>query len=91
MNALPESLKDHRVRTDPQRSVTYGDVAWEPVRSLWFIAMTLGAVVGGALNSSWSGIALFLVSTAAVLLFGHSLGMPSRRTPLLQGRQPVFL
>jgi sn-1 stearoyl-lipid 9-desaturase len=75
MNPLPESLKDHRVRSAPQLSVSQGKVTWEPVRSLWFIAMALGAVVGGALNFRWSGLAVFLGSTATVLLFGHSLGM----------------
>lgn len=75
MNPLPESLKYHRVRTGPQRDVLQGEVIWEPVRSIWFIAMALGAAVGGALNFSWSGVAVFLVSTATVLLFGHSLGM----------------
>jgi stearoyl-CoA desaturase (delta-9 desaturase) len=75
MNPLPESLKNHRVRTGPQRDVVQGEVTWEPVRSIWFIAMAVGAAVGGALNFSWSGVAVFLVSTVAVLLFGHSLGM----------------
>lgn len=75
MNAPPESLNDHRVRTDPRRCVSQGKVTWEPVRSLWFIAMALGAVVGGGLNFRWSGLALFLGSTATMLLFGHSLGM----------------
>lgn len=75
MNPLPESLKYHRVRTGPQRDVLQGEVIWEPVRSIWFIAMALGAAVGGALNFSWSGVAVFLVFTATVLLFGHSLGM----------------
>jgi stearoyl-CoA desaturase (delta-9 desaturase) len=36
--------------------------------------MTCSAVVGGALTASWDAVLLFLVSTAAVLLFGHSLG-----------------
>ncbi|SDY41926.1 stearoyl-CoA desaturase (delta-9 desaturase) [Lysobacter sp. yr284] len=79
-DALPASLGAHRVRSrarpaDSVRSVSDGLVAWEPVRSLWFTAMAAGAVVGGALTFSWGAFALFVVSTAAVLLLGHSLGM----------------
>jgi stearoyl-CoA desaturase (delta-9 desaturase) len=36
--------------------------------------MSAGALIGGALTFSWSAFALFVVATAAVLLFGHSLG-----------------
>lgn len=78
--ALPASLHAHRVRSQAAlagsvRSVSEGRVAWEPVRSLWFAAMAAGATVGGALTFSWGAFALFAVSTAAVLLLGHSLGM----------------
>lgn len=59
----------------PGSSVNEGSVVWEPVRSLWFSSMVVGAVVGGALHFSWSAFALFVVSTGGVLLLGHSLGM----------------
>lgn len=80
MDALPESLKSHRVQSLAEqsasvRNVSEGRVIWEPVRSLWFSAMALGAVVGGALTFSWSAFLLFLGSTATVLLLGHSVGM----------------
>lgn len=80
VDTLPASLRDHRVRTRPAladsiRSVSAGRVRWEPVRSLWFTTMALGAAVGGALTFSWAAFALFVVATAAVLLLGHSLGM----------------
>ncbi|GGA74862.1 hypothetical protein GCM10011521_11330 [Arenimonas soli] len=79
-DALPPSLSDHRVRLSQDaiaavRSVSQGRVHWEPVRSLWFSGMALGAVVGGALTFSWSAFVLFVASTATVLLLGHSLGM----------------
>ncbi|NZA26003.1 acyl-CoA desaturase [Luteimonas sp. SJ-92] len=75
MGMLPESLDDHRVRAADVRSVVDGAVHWEPVRSLWLIAMALGATAGGALTFRWSAFALFVASTAAMLLLGHSLGM----------------
>lgn len=77
---LPQSLSDHRVVAGSDSgvaisSVSVGRVVWEPVRSLWFSVMALGAVVGGALTFSWSAFALFVTSTVIVLLLGHSLGM----------------
>lgn len=55
-------------------NVSSGQVRWEPVRSLWWTGMMSVAVIGGALTFSWTAFAVFLATTAAVLLFGHSLG-----------------
>lgn len=71
----PMSEGAHRVRASSECDVVSGDVAWEPVRSIWIMLHALGAVVGGALTFSWPAFAIFLVSTSAVLLLGHSLGM----------------
>jgi stearoyl-CoA desaturase (delta-9 desaturase) len=73
MDVVPESLKSHRVELGSD--VVHGEVRWEPVRSLWFGAMALGALVGGAFTFSWSALLLFVVSTVLMLLLGHSLGM----------------
>ncbi len=43
MDVVPESLKSHRVELGSD--VVHGEVRWEPVRSLWFGAMALGALV----------------------------------------------
>lgn len=51
-----------------------GRVRYAPVKSVWFLSMLAGAVVGGALTFSWAALALFVGSTTFVLLFGHSLG-----------------
>lgn len=75
MHGLPASLSSHRMHSPSLASVMAGEVLWEPVRSLWFSAMLLGAVVGGLLTFSWGAFALFVMSTALVLLLGHSLGM----------------
>ncbi len=79
-DALPSSLGTHRVQTSQEvaaavRSVSQGQVRWEPVRSLWFSGMAIAAIVGGALTFSWPAFALFVTSTVLVLLLGHSLGM----------------
>jgi stearoyl-CoA desaturase (delta-9 desaturase) len=49
-------------------------VHWSPSKSLWFLALLCGAVIGGALTFSWAAFALYVTSTSAVLLLGHSLG-----------------
>jgi stearoyl-CoA desaturase (delta-9 desaturase) len=65
----------HRAQATQGSSVSDGVVAWEPIRSLWFSGMAVGALVGGSLFFSWAALALFIVSTGTVLLLGHSLGM----------------
>jgi fatty-acid desaturase len=74
MTSLPDSLQKHRVSTDDLMSVSDGEVRYAPLRSLWFIGMAGSAIIGGAFTFSWAGVAVFLLSTGAVLLLGHSLG-----------------
>jgi fatty-acid desaturase len=44
------------------------------MKSIWFSSMAFAAILGGATHFSWGAVAVFLLSTAGVLLFGHSLG-----------------
>jgi stearoyl-CoA desaturase (delta-9 desaturase) len=74
MTELPASLLRHRVTAPDVDSVTAGTVRWSPANSLWFLGMAGGAVVGGLATFTWGAFALFVGSTAFVLLFGHSLG-----------------
>ena len=74
MQPLPQALQHHRVRTDASSNVLHGRVRWAPVKSLWFTAMALGALVGGSLYFSWAAVGVFLAVTGTVLLLGHSLG-----------------
>jgi fatty-acid desaturase len=74
MGTLPASLKTHRVVSINLDSVLKGEVRYCPTKSIWFLAMVGGGVVGGLLTFSWGGLALFAFTTAFVLLFGHSLG-----------------
>jgi hypothetical protein len=71
---LPASLDRHRVTTRDLASVLKGQVRYLAVKSLWFIGMAGGALVGGAMTFSLPAFLLFIISTALVLLFGHSLG-----------------
>lgn len=65
----------HRIQSQEQGNVVAGDVAWEPVRSLWISTHALAAIIGGALTFTWTAFAIFVFSTSTVLLLGHSLGM----------------
>jgi len=71
---LPASLATHRVRHREVRDVIVGHVAFSPTKGLWFLGMLAGAVCAAAFFFSLAGLTLFVVSTAVVLLFGHSLG-----------------
>jgi stearoyl-CoA desaturase (delta-9 desaturase) len=68
------ALDVHRVRATAPSDVLRGRVAWSPVKSIWFIGMALGAVVGGLATFTWAAFGIFIASTIFVLLFGHSLG-----------------
>lgn len=74
MQELPESLLQHRVRSTAIDSVVKGRVRFAPLKSLWFNGMACAALVGGVLTFSWTALTVFLTSTGAVLLLGHSLG-----------------
>lgn len=67
-------MKSSTPITDACDCVSSGRVRYAPLKSLWFNGMACAALVGGVYAFSWAGVAVFLVSTAAVLLLGHSLG-----------------
>lgn len=55
-----------------------GRVVWDPIKSLWWISMTLFWLIGGAIWFSWGAIAAFLIMCVFTLCGGHSLGMHRR-------------
>ncbi|WP_229260524.1 acyl-CoA desaturase [Duganella alba] len=67
-------MEQHRVRTVAPSDLVVGEVRYAPLKSLWFLGMAGIALIGGWLTFSWSAFAVFLLTTATVLLFGHSLG-----------------
>ncbi len=68
-------LSTARVIADEAACATEGRVLWAPGRSLWIGGMTLAALVLGPLYSSWSAVAVFLVTSGVTLCLGHSLGL----------------
>lgn len=67
-------VANHRARAAELSSVCVGTVKFSPAKSLWFVGMAGTALVGGAMTVSAGAVAVFLATTAIVLLFGHSLG-----------------
>jgi len=63
---------DHAANTTTS---TQGEVVLDFGKLLWLGGVGLSGTVGAALTFSWSALLLFVFFTAAVLLFGHSLGM----------------
>ena len=74
MAAPLAAVAAHRVAPIDPEAVCRGSVRWSPAKSFWFIGMTLAGFVGGALTLSWQSLLLYVLATAFVLLFGHSLG-----------------
>lgn len=52
-----------------------GRVKWSPVKSIFWVAMTLGWIIGGTVFFSWSAVFFFLCMCILTLCGGHSLGM----------------
>lgn len=71
---LPSSLILHRVQAHDIDSIVHGEVRYAPLKSMWFLGMALAALVGGIATFTWMAFLVFLVTTASVLLLGHSLG-----------------
>ncbi|MEO5796358.1 MAG: acyl-CoA desaturase [Rhodoferax sp.] len=68
------TINAHRVQAQSMDSVCNGEVQFSALKSLWFLGMAAGGIVGGMLTFNWSALLLYGVATSCVLLFGHSLG-----------------
>jgi fatty-acid desaturase len=72
--ALPASLARHRIRHRNLSEVNDGRVSFSWSKGPWFLLMAAAAIVGGALTFTPGALALYVATTATVLLLGHSLG-----------------
>jgi len=66
------------LRPLPNSDAVAGRVSWDPVHSLWNGGMLAAAVVLGPLTFSPTALLVFLVTTGATLLLGHSVGLHRR-------------
>jgi fatty-acid desaturase len=60
---------------EPGCNPVMGRVVWSPVKSVWWSLMCVGGVLAITRYASWSGLFVFLISSAITLCLGHSLGM----------------
>jgi fatty-acid desaturase len=67
-----------RIVAAPGCDPVTGTVRWAHTKSVWIGGMTAAALVGGPLLFTWDAFALFLVTSAGTLCFGHSVGMHRR-------------
>lgn len=52
-----------------------GEIAWSPVKSLWFTAHLLIAIIGGWWTFSPGAVALSFAFTVVTLCLGHTIGL----------------
>ncbi len=64
----------HRIRATSDDQCSNGVVVFSFTKSPWLLIMLVGSVLAVTVFPSWQGALLFTLSTAFVLLFGHSLG-----------------
>jgi fatty-acid desaturase len=74
MEDVIQGVQPHRVWAQHPDCVRKGAVRYSPIKSLWFLGMAIGTLVGCPLTFTWNGLAVFIITTVTVLLFGHSLG-----------------
>jgi fatty-acid desaturase len=55
-----------------------GRVVWDPLHSLWNGSMLAATLIAGPLTVSPAAIAVFVLTTGATLLLGHSIGFHRR-------------
>jgi fatty-acid desaturase len=66
----------HRIElVDSTTNPVEGIVRWALGKSLWFLAHSVIAIVGGFATLSLETVTVFAVTTAVTLCLGHSLGM----------------
>lgn len=62
-------------RRDELTNPLEGRVVWAPIKSLWFIAHAVVALVGGWLTFRWDAVLVGLALTVITLCLGHSIGL----------------
>ncbi len=68
----------HSLKSGPDSDPVIGEVRWDPLHSIWNGGMTLAALALCPATLSWSTLAVFVVTTGATLLLGHSVGFHRR-------------
>jgi stearoyl-CoA desaturase (delta-9 desaturase) len=64
-----------RVKPSRTTSAVEGRVVWAPAKSLWYLSMLAGGLIGAVFCWSWGAAILSLVLSVLTLCLGHSVGM----------------
>jgi stearoyl-CoA desaturase (delta-9 desaturase) len=75
---MPLVTGSERINADNGADPVGGVVRWAPIKSLWICAMTMISLLWGPIFLSRTTFALFIVTSAVTLCFGHSVGMHRR-------------
>jgi sn-2 palmitoyl-lipid 9-desaturase len=71
---MPHEKLAHRVHVKHDDQLDDGRVSYAPIKSLWLCVMLFGTLLAICVFPSVEGVILYALSTAFILLFGHSLG-----------------
>ncbi len=74
-DALELVAGSERMVADGWTDPVEGSVRWAPAKSVWIGSMSILAIVLAPLLFTWDAFALFLITSAVTLCFGHSVGM----------------
>lgn len=76
--AIINGVDKPRFHESTQSNATRAEVKWSAGKTVFVVGMYLGAFIGIIWFPSLENLAIFLIITAGVLCFGHSLGMHRR-------------
>jgi stearoyl-CoA desaturase (delta-9 desaturase) len=72
----PAMIEIERMKTPSHGAdASAGRIVWDPVQSIWTLALAGIGAIGAAFTASLEGVLVFLVSSAVTIGLGHSIGM----------------
>lgn len=75
MSRVNDSYQNPRIDDSAECNGSCGSVSISISKSLWVVSMFVFSIVGGLLTFTLEVFSVFVISTAFILCFGHSLGM----------------
>jgi sn-1 stearoyl-lipid 9-desaturase len=67
-----------RMQDCEKTNADFGIIIWSPLKSIWISATTITALIVAPFTFTFGAFALFIITTAITVCFGHSLGMHRR-------------
>ncbi len=76
--AIKQGIDTPRFALEGDSNAADGHIVWSPLKTLWVLTAYIGTAIAVIWYLTFENLIVFLVSTAGVLCFGHSLGMHRR-------------